>query len=85
MTISPLVLLHTYSKKEGKMFLTSLEYTISMLFLHREEITAPNLDFNGKRQCFQDEFTYSQTTPFYPYRGIAFLCIFGYSHSHEEI
>jgi pyruvate/2-oxoglutarate dehydrogenase complex dihydrolipoamide dehydrogenase (E3) component len=27
----------------------------------------------------------SQTTPFYPQRGIAFSCIFDYSHSHEEI
>ena len=27
----------------------------------------------------------SETTPFYPQRGIAFSCIFVYSHSHEEI
>jgi hypothetical protein len=34
---------------------------------------------------FMSMLTRSQTTPFYPQRGIAFSYIFDYSHSHEEI
>ena len=44
---------------------------------------------NGVHLPGSDEFirllTCSETTLFYPQRGIPFSCILGYSHSHEVI
>ena len=38
----------------------------------------------GLCECIRS-FACSETTPFYPQRGIPFLCTFSYSHSEEKI